>query len=455
LDQGILHAAVAVLDRLIVDTTGESGEEAEARGLLGRAYKQMYVATGVEVRERRRHLLEQAIEQYWTVYRESGLRWHGINAVALLDRARRDGIALPTLQIHDPGAAARALAAEILDTIDALGHAADVWDQGTAMEACIALGRGDAALERLDAFLDEGTDAFELASALRQLTEVWGLDLVSEPGARLIPVLQAELLDRQGGAEVTVVPAQLDPTVREHVDHDRGLEALLGAERFESLRWFRTALDRCRGVARIEDLYGTPVGTGFLLFGPGLHPELPPTVLVTNAHVIGHDDPEALMPERAWVSFRALGDNTPRRITRMFWSSPPNRCDATVVELDGVPPEAVPIPVARQRPRLGAKPAKTYIIGHPEGADQVMLSVRDNKLLDADEQRVHYRTPTLGGSSGSPVFNHDWELIALHHAGSMQMPRLHGRRGTYPANQGIWLEAIIAELQSGWSPRHS
>lgn len=34
LDQGILHAAVAVLDRLIVDTTGESGEEAEARGLL-------------------------------------------------------------------------------------------------------------------------------------------------------------------------------------------------------------------------------------------------------------------------------------------------------------------------------------------------------------------------------------------------------------------------------------
>lgn len=49
-----------------------------------------------------------------------------------------------------------------------------MWDHGTAMEACIALGDGDGALARLDAYLAEGADAFELASTLRQLTEVWG-----------------------------------------------------------------------------------------------------------------------------------------------------------------------------------------------------------------------------------------------------------------------------------------
>jgi hypothetical protein len=463
LDQGILHAAVAVLDRLVADTTGESREEeAEARGLLGRAYKQMYVATGVRARDRRRQLLERAISQYSMVYRGTGqrwqgmnARWHGINAVALLDRARRDRIALPTLQIDDPGTAARALAAEILATIDALGHDADAWDHGTAMEACIALGQPDAALRRLDAYLAGGADAFELASTLRQLTEVWGLDPVTEPGARLIPMLQAALLDRQGGVDIAVAPAELAPATRERLDRHHGFEKVLGTERFETLRWFRTALDRCRGVARIEDPYGWPVGTGFLVDGPRLHPGLPPTVLVTNAHVIAQDDPEALTPERARVTFRALGDNQPRHITRLFWSSPPHRLDATVVELDAYPMESSRIPVARQRPRSEAESLQTYIIGHPSGADEVMLSVRDNKLLDADERCVHYRTPTEGGSSGSPVFNRDWELIALHHSGKTRMPRLHGQPGTYPANEGIWLDTIIAELQSGWSPHRS
>jgi len=39
---------------------------------------------------------------------------------------------------------------------------------------------------------------------------------------------------------------------------------------------------------------------------------------------------------------------------------------------------------------------------------------------------MHYRTPTDPGSSGSPVFNAKWEVVALHHAGSPATPRLHG-----------------------------
>lgn len=102
-------------------------------------------------------------------------------------------------------------------------------------------------------------------------------------------MLQATLLDCQGGA-------------------DRGFEKVLGTERFESLRWFRTALDRCRSVGRVEDPHGEGVGTCLVLDGPRLHPRLPEAVLMTNAHVVGSDDLAALAPERARVTFRALGD---------------------------------------------------------------------------------------------------------------------------------------------------
>ncbi len=448
LDQGMLEAAVAVLQKLLAETAGRGAEDAEARGLLGRAYKQMYVAGAPTARVARRRFLEGAIGAYGEVYDKCGLRWHGINAVALLERARRDGIDLPGLGIEDPGAEAHARARAILDAIEALGDGADLWDQGTAMEACIALGRHDEALERLDAYLAAKADAFELGSTLRQLQEVWDLDAAIDPGARLIPVLQAALLDREGTADVAVGAAELAPATLERIDHDEGFEKVLGTERFESLRWFRTALERCRCVARIEDPLGGALGTGFLVEGPRLHESFPPLVLVTNAHVVGTDDPNALHPDQALVTFRALaGDEQPRKVLRMLWTSVPHELDTTILELDGCPPDAAPCPVAARRPLLKSDPPpQTYIIGHPSGGDQVMLSVRDNLLLDADDLRLHYRTPTEGGSSGSPVFNRAWELIALHHAGLKQMPRLNGREGTYPANEGIWIDRVAGAL---------
>ena len=54
----------------------------------------------------------------------------------------------------------------------------------------------------------------------------------------------------------------------------------------------------------------------------------------------------------------------------------------------------------------------------------------------------HYRAPTEGGSSGSPVFNQDWELLGLHHSGGKDMAKLNGKEGRYAANEGIWIEAL-------------
>jgi V8-like Glu-specific endopeptidase len=105
-----------------------------------------------------------------------------------------------------------------------------------------------------------------------------------------------------------------------------------------------------------------------------------------------------------------------------------------------------PVPVAAALPLADGK-QRAYIIGHPRGR-KLSFSIHDNFLLDHDERVLHYRSPTEPGSSGSPVFNDDWELIGLHHRGSNHLRRLHGAEGSYPANEGIWIQAILRRTQT-------
>jgi hypothetical protein len=59
---------------------------------------------------------------------------------------------------------------------------------------------------------------------------------------------------------------------------------------------------------------------------------------------------------------------------------------------------------------------------------------------------VPYHTPTLGGSSGSLVFSRPWQVIAIQHAGGTKVRRLHSKPGTYPTNEGMWIDRVWAEL---------
>ncbi len=58
------------------------------------------------------------------------------------------------------------------------------------------------------------------------------------------------------------------------------------------------------------------------------------------------------------------------------------------------------------------------IMQHPEG-EPIKLVLEPNAVigLNPNGQRVRYRANTKKGSSGSPCFNSEWKLVALHHVG--------------------------------------
>ncbi len=442
IDQGTYHGAELVLRSILADPSTPDAERAEARGLIGRIYKQLYVNARAPGSPLAAEHLRTAIQFYWQVYSSDPTEhtWHGINVVALLRRAGRDGV--------EPGVDTQAdeVARAILGTLAAREEQSptgelEAWDLSTAMEAHLSLGEWDRALGRAEAYAAcAGADAFELGSTLRQLEEVWQLGDDEEPGASLLPVLRAELLTRQGGTLHLAAQSVA-----------RGLEKVFGADRAQSLQWYQTGLERARSIARIE-WNGKGVGTAWLVSSTEFFPAQPPrTLLITNAHVVAPDELErsstALLPEDAVVHFQIQGARFAAGM--VVFHSPPDRLDATFLELPETPRDVAPLPVDFRKIRMSQPPERLYIIGHPGGRD-LEFSLQDNHLLAADDRVLHYRTPTEPGSSGSPVFGaNNWKVVALHHSGQAGMRRLGGAEGLYEANEGIGMAAIRAATMLG------
>src|SRR5262245_9264110 len=458
LDQSVLTAAIAVLDKLKKDIDGNpTGEDyLETCGLIGRGYKQFYIDActqdprNSEVLHNQRHLALsiKAYEDTYTLNKKEHL-WHGINAVALLCRAEKDGVPIPEHQ--QPREYAEFLAKDIMRQFNELNvnGRTQPWDFATAAEACLALGEFDEAQKWMGKYVKHtGNDAFGLASTLRQFEEVWLLDVNEEPGSHLLPLLNDALLKREGGC-VNLSPGKVSAqfTASGEFKTDKTYEKVFGTDSFAGLETYRLGLERCRAIALIRmpgEARG--FGTGFLIRGGELHPSYADELLLmTNAHVIS-DDPSSIRPNEVEVCFEAL-DGAKCDIEDILWSSPPTQCDATLLRLKMSEQTAAQLkqvslyPVVKEPPTLNEK-ARVCIIGHPGGAG-LSLSLQDNLLLDYDEQKMHYRTPTENGSSGSPVFNKQWKLVGLHHKGDSRMPKLNGKPGVYEANEGIRISAII------------
>src|SRR5262249_47027564 len=136
--------------------------------------------------------------------------------------------------------------------------ATGIWDYATSMEVAIAQQDERAILTSAKKYIQHpDADAFELASTLRQLKEVWSLE-GTDIGNKLLPVLEYAVLQTEGGA---VNPTHLGQVaVGEGCEPDYGPEATVKLQWIDTLYRSRTAVGRIGNTAT-----GDPAGTGFLM----------------------------------------------------------------------------------------------------------------------------------------------------------------------------------------------
>lgn len=453
IERGAFDDALRVLSALVADGSSPEGERTEARGLVGRVYKQLYVDKFAELGPARGPTLQASVAAYYEAYKldRAANTWHGINAVAMLARGARDGI---TVDVGEtPEEIAKAIVAEISSRGESLPH----WDLATAAEAHVALQQWDRAYGYIESYVQHpDLDAFSAASTLRQLKQVWQIT-EDDPGGVLVTILQLAVmsaaqnktgtLPERIGARLSLSVGELDAAFDHATAREDTLEKVFGKQGPRSLDWYRLGIVRARAVARIEHLSGDKYGTGFLVPASTLFPGVGGSkekVLVTNAHVLGTTDPGALSPESAVAYFEAIDNQRTFRVREVLFESPPDELDVTVVRLDGAVVGVDPYTLAPDRePDFDpAAPRQFYVIGHPLGG-RLSVSIDDNFQVGWATPKLHYRTPTQPGSSGSPVFDDAWNLIAVHHAGSVAMKRLDGKPGHYEANEGIWIHSVV------------
>lgn len=107
------------------------------------------------------------------------------------------------------------------------------------------------------------------------------------------------------------------------------------------------------------------------------------------------------------------------------------------------------------------------IIHHPDG-NYMQLSIRENLFVKITPTSIWYQTDTAPGSSGSPVFNDQWQVVALHHMGvgrkneageyidkeGKVIPKIDGKidasKVVWDANEGIRISVILKDLFSNF-----
>lgn len=185
---------------------------------------------------------------------------------------------------------------------------------------------------------------------------------------------------------------------------------------------------RAAAVCRIKT--HESLGTGFLVASENF--------IMTNNHVL----PDISTAETSIAEFGYEKEGELIRVTlqprRLFITD--KDLDYTIVACDGASLGDIEAIALLRNPMTIARGDRVNIIQHPRGRRKE-IAIHDNEVLYVMDKVIHYRTDTEPGSSGSAVFNNDWDLVALHHAGWSDA-------GAAATNEGIRMAAIVAHLIS-------
>lgn len=243
-----------------------------------------------------------------------------------------------------------------------------------------------------------------------------------------------------------------------------GLERKLGGlNNLLSVEYLEAGREAARAVIRISTPLG--VGSGFMVS---------PNIVVTNHHVIstlkvGQHASFDLFAEETTINPNFPASTQFFDPSKFFFTDEDLDITFIAVEQESACHECGWLPMFAETGKiLIGHPVN--VIQHPDG-DEKKIAVQDSLLLDleegtADTNFCWYSADTEEGSSGSPVLNNRWEVIAVHHKSVpdtnvngdildingkvMSKQRLESNPDMvkWVANEGIRTSKIVAALNS-------
>ena len=241
-------------------------------------------------------------------------------------------------------------------------------------------------------------------------------------------------------------------TRRAAINLPPGAEAMIGDTLDFQGAWFLPEGARVRrAIAYVEvsDARLSDAGSGFLVS---------PQLFLTNRHVIA--DENAARAAQITFDREAVEGGRPSATTsyaldpdRFALFSPENELDYALIAVGALISGSASLAdlsfcILSDRPDKHVIGMNVNIIQHPRAWPK-MIAIRNNILTARTDRTLLYETDTDHGSSGAPVLNDDWELVALHHWGQPFLERKddQGNPITTNVNEGVRISAIYKDLQ--------
>jgi hypothetical protein len=238
---------------------------------------------------------------------------------------------------------------------------------------------------------------------------------------------------RAGGAVGLVGPRPASGTEKQTVQ---------GQYTFEEIRFLGVGDTRSRSVCKITASFEDSRGPEF-----GTAARIGTDLLLTNHHVLFDGRGRPASHVRASFDFRLDEHGRALPVVDVFCDTRTiegeSDCDWAVIRTSGPIPDRYPV-----LSLTGARPPRVgdlvFIVQHP-GGREMKISFGHNSVREVDSERIEYWTDTDEGSSGAPVFNSSWQVVALHY-GWVEAPRRHDPRTVQYRNRGYRIERIVAGL---------
>ncbi len=261
---------------------------------------------------------------------------------------------------------------------------------------------------------------------------------------RLFHTTLANLSDEEQLKVVVNTSAQYPIQSTVKVSTDFSHEKVIGKpDMYDFFAWVEKGQKAAKSVCKIETSSGES-GTGFIISG-GL--------LMTNNHVI----PSVKVADETRIIFNySINGNDDVNNTSSYMLNPAifqtsKELDYTIVGI--IENDSVPLSEWGYlefedflKPKINDK---FTILSHPNG-DYLKLSDPDIAIA-IEAPYLYHLIDTEEGSSGGPMFNQDWKVVGLHHAGVLDTKHttewLKDKYGKIiPSNRGILITEIIKQM---------